>query len=65
MIEFTDRDFVAAHGCKPRGYGQWAFGFANEVLWEEGTLTQAKARVRRRLKQAAVELGYIVVEVLA
>ena len=52
-------DYVAKHGRKPRGLGNWAFIPADSVwptgqipedgiAWEYGTYSQAKTEVARR-----------------
>lgn len=56
-MEFSYRDYVAAHGVMPRGKGNWAFStkrFPNpdEVFWAFGTLTDAKKKAREHFKGA-------------
>lgn len=59
-VTFDTAEFVRSHGKQPRGDGDWAFrvmltsdtGCSDlGTVWARGTLAQAKAEVRQRVKQ--------------
>lgn len=53
MIEFSNSEYLKAYGKNPRGEGQWAFSlgrYGRTIFWF-GSLTKAKAAVRRKAKE--------------
>jgi hypothetical protein len=58
-MEFTTRQYEAAHGRQPRGTGHWAFcpegqyhrdDYLQFVFWAQGTFTDAKRAARAHFK---------------
>jgi hypothetical protein len=65
--KFNNDAYQFSHACQPRGYGCWAFGLdtktpdMDDVMWASGTLTEAKADVRRRLAEKGVTVTTVFV----
>lgn len=64
-IEFIDSEFVLSRGRSPRGRGHWGFAEdrkavdTSRIFWAQGTLTEAKAKVRAQLKASGVTSGVL------
>jgi hypothetical protein len=64
-IEFVSSEFILSHRRSPRGHGRW--GFAEDrnavdqsrIFWAQGTLTEAKAKIRAQLKADGVTSGVL------
>lgn len=69
QARFSDRQFEASHGKRPRGRGYWAFemvyrvsGTPGDVWWSEPNELYSAAKVRAMAR--AKELGYDEVNLL-
>lgn len=52
-IEFSNREYINEYGRIPGGYGYWGFECEGHEFWAYGTLTEAKAVVRKQIKEIA------------
>lgn len=65
-VEFTTRQFEAAHGKQPKGCGSWAFcpqqnanrdNYLDFTFWHNGTYSEAKSAARKHFnKQPGVNV---------
>lgn len=73
-IELETREYQFAHGKKPRGTGLWAFKILNTypsatfkldgLFWFNGTLSEAKLDLKKKIATAGPETAIVRIKVM-
>lgn len=58
-VEFNTREYRFSHGKEPAGRGSWAFKLPGnpDLVWHNGTYSEAKKAARQSLIERARKLG--------
>lgn len=49
-MKCSTRQYEISHGKKPRGYGAWAFGNLDEIMFVTGKYAEAKKQAASHFK---------------